>query len=138
MEYNLERFVVQQRIYFNIALQEIQNGRKQTHWMWFIFPQLRVLGSSNMAIFYGIENLEEAILYAQDDYLRGNLIEITRALLALDTCDALYVMGYPDNIKLRSCMTLFEKASPDIKEFSLVLEKFFMGERDSLTLQYIS
>ncbi len=136
-EYNLERFVSVQKGAFEIALREIQSGQKYSHWMWYIFPQLRALGQSSNAVYYGIADLEEAKAYMAHQYLRDNLIAMSQALLELDVCDPLIVMGYPDNLKLCSCMTLFEIAAPDVCEFGMVLEKFYAGKRDRRTIEVL-
>lgn len=102
--------------------------------MWFIFPQLRGLGKSAMANLYGLENIEEACLFLQDEELGQGLIEITNALLGLKTCDAYSIFGSPDDMKLRSSMTLFSFVSEKENIFKKILIKFFNGEDDPLTL----
>ncbi len=136
--YNLDRFIKAQQVTFEQALSEIKAGRKRSHWMWYICPQLKSLGYSDRAIYYGIADIDEAKAYMQDSYLRGNLIAVARALLALDTSDAGAVMGGIDALKLCSCMTLFEAAALDVPEFGLVLEKFYGGVRDQKTLQILN
>ncbi len=136
-EYNLERFVSVQKGAFELALREIRSGQKYGHWMWYIFPQLRALGQSGNSIYYGIADLEEAKAYMENQYLQANLIAMSRALLELDVCDPLIVMGYPDNLKLCSCMTLFELAAPDVCEFGMVLDKFYDGKRDDKTINLL-
>ncbi len=131
--YSLERFRTAQRVHFDSALSEIQAGEKESCWMWFIFPQLKALGQSDTAKYYGIADLAEAKAYMADPVLRSNLLTITRALLKLEASDPAEVMGVPDDEKLRSCMTLFELAAPDVPEFTLVLEKYFNGVRDEKT-----
>lgn len=137
-EYNLDRFITEQQADFNIALSEIQSGCKKSHWMWYIFPQLRSLGRSITAKYYGIIDLGEAKAYIQEPYLRKNLITITKALLALDSSNPELIMGYPDNLKLCSCMTLFEIAAPDVPEFGMVLDKFYSGMRDQATIDILN
>jgi uncharacterized protein (DUF1810 family) len=132
MDYNIERFYRVQELYYPFALREIQRGRKESHWMWYIFPQLKSLGKSHNAIFYGMENSEEAKLFYEDGYLGANLREICRALLECQSNNAFEVMGSPDNIKLRSSMTLFYLATGD-SLFADVLEKFYNGEQDPVT-----
>jgi len=118
------------------ALQEIKNGRKMSHWMWFIFPQLKWLGRSSTSMFYGINGLDEAREYLAHPILGERLREISQMLLQLDTNDAHAVFGSPDDMKLRSCMTLFDKISPnDI--FADVLDKYFDGQRDCRTLSIV-
>ena len=134
MEYNLERFRKAQSHEYETALQEIRNGRKVSHWIWYIFPQLKELGYSSTAKYYGLDGRGEAKAYIEDDVLRGRLIEMSEALLSIDSSDPLEVMGYPDNLKLRSCMTLFAVVSPETDVFSKVLDKFFSGEKDEKTV----
>lgn len=134
--YNIERFYDVHKAYFDIALREIQSGRKQSHWMWFIFPQLKSLGRSQNAIYFGVENAEEAKLFYEDEYLGANLREISKALLECESSDAFEVMGYPDNLKLCSSMTLFFLATGD-KLFADVIEKFYDGKRDEVTQNQI-
>ncbi|MCC8128124.1 MAG: DUF1810 domain-containing protein [Clostridiales bacterium] len=136
--YNLKRFITAQQSDFPRALSEIQAGKKRTHWMWYSFPQLRSLGRSATAEYYGIADLEEAKAYMADPYLRENLITITKALLSVDESRPRKVMGYPDDLKLCSCMTLFEIASPEVPEFGMVLEKFYGGERDEKTVEILN
>ncbi len=133
-KYNLERFLSAQKLMYASALDEIRSGEKQSHWIWFVFPQLKALGFSETAQFYGIEDLEEAKAYLAHPILRERLLEISQALLALEDSDPTRVMGYPDDLKLRSSMTLFEAADPAIPVFAQVLEKFYGGNRDDKTL----
>lgn len=135
--YNIERFYDVHKIYFEDALKEIQSGRKQTHWMWYIFPQLKTLGQSYKAIYFGMENAEEARIFYNDNYLGGNLQKICLALLECESSDALEVMGYPDNLKLCSSMTLFYLATGD-KLFSDVLQKFYDGKQDKATIKFLT
>ena len=136
-DFNLDRFKKAQSRDYATALTEIKNGRKESHWMWYIFPQLKGLGFSSMADFYGIDGLAEAKAYIADDLLRGRLVEISQALLSLPSSDAREVMGYPDDLKLKSCMTLFMEAAPELEVFGKVLEKFFGGEKDLKTLEMV-
>ena len=137
-DFNLDRFKKAQTRDYATALSEIKNGRKESHWMWYIFPQLKGLGFSSMAEFYGIDGLSEAKAYIADDLLRGRLVEISEELLSLPSSDVREVMGYPDDLKLKSCMTLFMEAAPEIDVFGKVLEKFFGGEKDLKTIDEIS
>lgn len=137
---DLQRFLSAQASVYPRALAEIQSGRKHSHWMWFVFPQLRGLGRSEMAHRYGLAGFAEAQAYLAHDVLGARLTEITTALLALDTRDAHAVFGSPDDLKLRSCMTLFEACgktwdgagAPEV--FTKVLDAFYAGERDGRTL----
>lgn len=134
----LERFITAQRTYYQTALQEIKAGKKKSHWMWFIFPQIEGLGYSETARYYAIKDLNEAKEYMKDDILRGNLIEISQALLDINSSDATAVMGRPDDVKLRSSMTLFALAQPECEVFRKVLDKFYGGEKDGKTIEILS
>lgn len=134
----LDKFVRAQQRDYTSALSEIRSGRKRSHWMWYIFPQIQGLGMSSTAQFYGIKDLEQAKDFLAHPYLGRNLIEISSALLALDGNDPTAVMGYPDDLKLRSCMTLFELADPSAEVFAAVLDKFYGGRRDEMTLRILN
>lgn len=138
MAYDLDRFKQAQAEDYETALEEIKRGRKESHWIWYIFPQLKELGFSSTAKYYGIDGLDEAKAYMADAELRNNLLEITDALLRQPETDIRRVMGYPDDLKLRSCMTLFEAAAPDQSVFGEVLDKFYGGERDDATLNLLA
>lgn len=141
--YDLERFIRAQdeSPYENYerALSEIRAGRKQSHWIWYIFPQLKGLGHSYKAQYYGLENLDEAKEYLAHPVLGKRLIEITEALLSLsENIPARVMNGQIDAMKLQSCMTLFDYASGEENSiFHKVLEKFFSGQRDENTIQKI-
>ena len=136
MEYNLQRFLTAQDFNYSTALEEIRNGEKRSHWIWFIFPQLAVLGQSGNAKYYGISGLDEAKAYLAHPVLAERLRVITNALLQHKGCDAVDIFGGLDAMKVRSCMTMFDAASPnDI--FRKVLDTFYDGIADKLTLQYI-
>lgn len=137
MTFNLERFKKAQERDYAQALAEIKNGRKESHWIWYIFPQLKGLGYSEISRFYGIEGMAEAKAYMQDELLKKRLVEISNALLSLECSDAGEVMGYPDDLKLKSCMTLFAETSPETDVFEKVLEKFFDGKKDKKTLELL-
>ena len=136
-DYTLKRFVdAQSGEVYERALQEIRNGRKTTHWMWFIFPQIKGLGRTPISQYYSIQSVEEAKAYLEDPVLSPRLREITKALLTLQTSDADEVFGFPDCMKLKSSMTLLDYISPnDI--FAKVLEKYYSGSRDNKTLSLI-
>ncbi len=140
-EYNLDRFIdAQENMYatYQVALKEIKAGRKVSHWIWYIFPQIKGLGKSYEANYYGIANLEEAKLYLEHEVLGKRLYEMTQALYELDNVDPDYVMGTRiDAMKLKSSMTLFEYASEDKKLFTNVLDKFFGGKRDYKTIRIL-
>lgn len=135
--YNLNRFIDQQKTYYDIALKEIKNGYKSSHWMWFIFPQLKGLGTSEMAEYYGLNGIKEAKEYYENKYLRSNLLEISKALLKVENKSINYILGYPDNLKLKSCMTLFELVDNDEQVFKDILEKYYLGERDEKTIELV-
>lgn len=132
-DYTLNRFLTAQERSYDAALAEIKAGRKRTHWMWYIFPQIAGLGMSSTAQYYSIQDILEAEEYMAHPVLGARLLEISRALLTLESSDATAVMGYPDDLKLRSCMTLFAQVSDD-PVFEAVLDKFFGGHPDSRTL----
>jgi uncharacterized protein (DUF1810 family) len=138
MKKELERFLTAQQTYYRVALDEIKSGQKRSHWMWFIFPQIEGLGRSETARYYAIKDLNEAKMYLENHTLGGNLIEISKALLDIESNDATEVMGWPDNLKLRSSMTLFALAKPECEVFQKVLDKFFQGERDQKTIEIVS
>ena len=133
----LDKFVTAQERDYSTALREIQNGRKRSHWIWYIFPQLQGLGFSQTAQYYGIRDLEQARDYMAHPVLGAHLVEISEALLALESSNPGAVMGYPDDLKLCSSMTLFELAAPDQPVFGKVLDKFYGGRRDPLTLRLL-
>ena len=135
--YNLQRFIDRQKEDFPTALREIQNGRKVSHWMWWIFPQLKELGYSYTSKEYGISGIEEARAYLQEPLLRQNMLTICHALLDLESNDAYTILGSPDNMKLRSSMTLFAEANPEEVVFADVLKKFYEGKKDGRTLHYL-
>lgn len=137
MDNDLERFLIPQQTYYRIALQEIKSGQKRSHWMWFIFPQIAGLGYSETARYYAIKDMGEAKAYMEDYTLSSNLIEISQALLDVDSDDATAVMGWPDNLKLKSSMTLFALAKPECEVFQKVLDKFFHGKRDQKTIEIL-
>ncbi|MDB5156098.1 MAG: calpastatin [Mucilaginibacter sp.] len=134
---DLQRFIDAQEADFTIALAEIKNGRKRSHWMWYIFPQLRGLGSSDNAMYYGIQNIDEAEEYINHPVLGQRLMEICLALLQLKSNNANEIFGSPDDLKLRSSMTLFASLPDAYPVFQSVLEKFFNGEPDDKTLRLI-
>ncbi len=136
-EFNLERFIKAQERDYETALEEIRRGRKRSHWIWYIFPQITGLGFSSMSQYYGIASIKEAKAYMENACLRDRLLEISEALLALESNDPGNVMGYPDDLKLCSSMTLFAEAAPEEKTFQAVLDKYFDGRKDQRTLQIL-
>lgn len=134
----LERFIKAQDHTYEVALNEIKAGRKRSHWIWFIFPQMKDLGFSHMSQFYGIENIDEAREYLANPVLGTRLVEISEALLNLQENDPAVVMGgSPDDMKLQSSMTLFAAVSDDNSVFHRVLDKFFDGKKDTKTLELL-
>ena len=137
-KYNLERSFPYHTNDYARALREIRAGRKESHWIWYIFPQLRGLGTSGRSVTFGIENADEAREYLAHPELGHDLKEITSALLEHEENDAVKVMGWEiDAMKLKSCMTLFAYISEEGSVFHKVLEKFFGGERDKETLKIL-
>lgn len=134
----LDRFIRAQEYNYSDALKEIKNGRKISHWMWYVFPQIKGLGKSDTAKWYAIKDLQEAKDYLNNEILSNRLEQICKALLDLDCNDAYKIFGSPDDMKLKSSMTLFEIAAPDNKIFKRVLDKYFNGERDQKTIEIIS
>lgn len=133
--YNLNRFIEAQNRDYDTALAEIRAGKKVSHWMWYIFPQLKGLGRSSTSEYYGLSGIKEAQAYLSDPILKARLIEITDAVIAHKDKSAEEIFGGIDAKKLRSCMTLFSIAAPDIPVFEAVLEQFFHGVPDRNTLR---
>jgi uncharacterized protein (DUF1810 family) len=133
---SLDRFLVAQEHSYDTALREIRAGHKRSHWMWYIFPQIAGLGMSYTAQLYSIKDIDEARSYISHPVLGPRLVEISEALLKTESSDATAVMGYPDDLKLRSCMTLFAQVS-DNPVFNAVLEKFYGGKADARTLSIL-
>ena len=135
--FDLERFVKAQQVAYEMALHEIENGKKRGHWIWYIFPQIKGLGHSFRSEFYGISCKEEAQAYLNHPMLNQRLREITQALLDCDNPSTEDIFGFPDVMKVKSCMTLFDIVSPnDI--FERVLHKYYNGERCTKTLRRLS
>ena len=135
--YDLERFITAQQCDYAIALAEIKAGRKCSHWMWYIFPQIKGLGRSTTAVYYSIINRGEAESYMANDLLREHLIEISQALLETESDNAKQLMGVPDDKKLKSSMTLFATVAAEYEVFQKVLDKFFDGKKDNRTLKIL-
>ena len=161
MKYNLQRYIDGYELDYEIALLDAQRlcaiaeeagkkynvtylpsdfkkkeGYKRSHWMWYLFPQLKGLGESSISNYYGLENIEEAKEFLNNDYLKERLLKLCRQLLYLDD-DIENIFGYPDNLKLKSSMTIFSLADPNEKIFKDVLNKFYYGELDDLTLNLL-
>tara|TARA_B110000263_G_scaffold50305_1_gene42055 strand:- start:12252 stop:12671 length:420 start_codon:yes stop_codon:yes gene_type:complete len=133
---DLKRFINAQENSYQIALKEIQNGEKLSHWMWFIFPQIDGLGMSSISKEYSIKNPQEAKDYLNHNILGKRLIEITSTLMKIEKKSARSIFGYPDDLKLKSSMTLFKIISLDNELFSDVLVKYFNGEVCEHTEKY--
>jgi len=133
-ETDLGRFLDAQTRDYPVALSEIMAGKKRGHWMWYIFPQLAGLGYSDMARYYGIKNMAEATAYLAHPLLRQRIMDICRALLNLHENNPTNVMGSPDDIKLRSSMTLFSMVPYTDPVFDEVLSKYFGGVKDEATI----
>lgn len=136
--HDLERFLDAQRDDYPRALAEVRNGRKRTHWMWYVFPQLAGLGHSPMAQHYAIRSLDEAKAYLAHPQLGPRLTECFEALLQAQGRSAHDIFGSPDDLKLRSCATLFSRAAPAGSVFEQVLDRYFGGERDERTLALLA
>ena len=134
---DLSRFTAAHKQSFQNALNEIHNGRKETHWMWYIFPQVQGLGRSETSRYYSISGLAEAKEFWDDPYLGGNLKEICSVLLQLGMRNPTEIFGRPDDMKLRSCMTLFSCVAEDNSVFDEVLNQYFDGKPDYRTLKIL-
>jgi len=135
---SLERFAKAQATTYADALAEVKNGKKRTHWMWFIFPQIQGLGNSEFARHYAIKDINEAEAYLNHPVLGKRLIEISGALLKLNSNDAYAIFGSPDDMKLHSSMTLFSLTQSTHPVFKQVLQEFYNGVQDPKTLQIIA
>ncbi|MEO5572609.1 MAG: DUF1810 domain-containing protein [Bacteroidia bacterium] len=138
MENNLNKFIEAQEKDYEVALKEIKNGKKQSHWMWYIFPQIAGLGVSSTSKYYAIKNMEEAKDYFNHPILGARLIEISNEFLKLDNNNAEVIFGSPDDKKLKSSMTLFSQIEDTNPVFKLVLDKFFNGNSDKKTIQILN
>lgn len=134
---NLERFISAQQDSYAHALREVTAGKKFSHWMWYVFPQLRGLGMSSTAHHYGITGLDEAKAYLEHEILGPRLREICEAALSVKGKTALDIFGRPDDMKLRSCATLFAQISEDGSVFHKILDMYFNGTPDERTLQLL-
>jgi uncharacterized protein (DUF1810 family) len=137
--FNLQRFLdAQAPPVYDRVCGELRNGEKQTHWMWFIFPQIAGLGSSSTARFYAMSSLAEAVAFLRHPLLGARLRECTELVLQVSGKTAFEVFGSPDDVKFRSCMTLFDKVTPNDGLFERALTKYFKGERDPRTIELLS
>ena len=137
-QFDLQRFIeAQDRVYDNV-LAELRNGAKRSHWIWFVFPQLRGLGRSDTAQHYGISSLDEARAYLAHPVLGSRLRECTGLVAAIGGRSVDEIFGWPDNLKVRSSMTLFAHATDDNAGFREVLDKFYDGEEDPTTVELLN
>jgi len=136
--FDLQRFVDAQREVYGQVLAELRLGRKQSHWMWYIFPQVKGLGSSPMAQRYAISSLDEAKAYVDHPVLGGRLLECTQLVTAASARTIEDVLGYPDNLKFHSSMTLFAHAANRHEVFANALRRYFRSEYDQLTVARLS
>lgn len=137
MQNTLKKYLDAQERDYETALAEVIQGRKRSHWMWYIFPQLLGLGASDISKYYALRNLEEAEAYLQHPVLGKKLIRISEELQKLKSDDAGKIFGSPDDLKLRSSMTLFAMVPNANPVFEAVLQKFFLGVKDIKTLQLL-
>lgn len=135
---DLQRFVEAQEPVYSKVLHELQDGRKTSHWIWFIFPQLYGLAHSDIADFYAISGRNEAVAYLQHPVLGPRLEECVSALLQHKDKSALQILGHPDDLKLRSCLTLFASVAPDHRLFQAGLDQFYAGEPDARSLELLA
>ena len=135
---DLKRFTDAQERDYEVAFTEIKNGRKRSHWMWYIFPQVKGLGFSSTSQLYGITGIKEAGEYLRHPVLGERLVAICRALLESETSNAIQILGSPDDIKLKSCMTLFASLPETDPVFQQVLDKFFQGRGDQHTITILN
>lgn len=136
--FDLNRFVQAQEDVYARAIAEVRKGRKRTHWMWYIFPQFDGLGSSSTAVHYAIKSVAEAEAYLNHPVLGSRLRECCEAAIGVEGRSASEVFGYPDDMKLKSCATLFASISPHGSVFHRLLDKYYHGEHDGKTLCLVS
>jgi len=136
-QYNLNRFVIAQNQSFEIALKEIEQGEKRSHWMWYVFPQFKGLGRSVTSQKYAIKSISETKAYYHNEILGKRLIKITEILLNINDKSAFEIFGRPDNFKLKSCMSLFVLVIEENEVFQKVLDKYFDGKIDKRTEQLL-
>ena len=133
----LSRFIEAQDKVYDRVLAELKSGRKRTHWMWFVFPQIEGLGHSSTTRYYSIKSREEARQYLDHPLLGKRLRECCESILALESLSVSRIFGYPDDLKLKSSMTLFARVAEPQSVFSRVLEKYFQGARDERTIELL-
>lgn len=133
-----EHFLAAQASVYDNVLAELQAGEKQTHWMWFIFPQLEGLGHSYMAQRFALHSLDEARRYAQHPQLGRRLRQCAKLVVQTEGRNVSEIFGYPDDLKFHSCMTLFALAVPDEPLFPQALDKYFQGQKDARTVEFLN
>ncbi|HUS02544.1 MAG TPA: DUF1810 domain-containing protein [Chitinophagaceae bacterium] len=138
MNITLNRFIEAQQSIYPRVLKELRNAKKTTHWMWFIFPQIEGLGHSSTAKYYSIKSIEEGKEYIAHPILGKRLLECSNIILNIDGKSASAIFGYPDDLKLRSSMTLFNYIVPQLKVFAEVLKKYFGGDQDERTIELLN
>ena len=136
-DFNLNRFVTAQEKLYATVIAELKNGNKQTHWMWFIFPQIDGLGTSTYAKLYAIKSIDEAKAYFNHPLLGARLLECSKILLTIKNKSANDILGFPDYVKLQSCITLFSLVFPLEKTFTEVLAKYYQNEKDIRTVEIL-
>ena len=136
-QYNLDRFVLAQNVDYKAALAELRSGQKQSHWIWYIFPQLRSLGRSTKAQHYGLVTRAEAAAYWEHPTLGPRLRECIQTILQIRDKSATAILGEIDAIKFRSCLTLFYEVAPTDQDIRAALTQFYDGEPDPITLYYL-
>ncbi len=137
-QFDLQRFADAQDRVYDAVVGELRSGQKRSHWIWFVFPQLRGLGHSPTAQHYGIASLDEARAYLMHEVLGPRLRECARLVADIEGRSANDIFGWPDNLKVRSSMTLFARATDNDAEFRAVLDKFYNGEEDAATVELLS
>ena len=136
--FDLRRFVDAQDLVYDTVVAELRNGEKRSHWIWFVFPQLRGLGRSPTAKRFGISSLDEARAYLRHEVLGPRLRECAQLVAGIDGRSIDAIFGWPDNLKVRSSMTLFMRATEDNADFRAVLDKFYDGVEDAATLEELN
>jgi uncharacterized protein (DUF1810 family) len=135
--FDLDRFVAAQAPVYDQVLAELRRGRKTSHWMWFVFPQVAGLGRSDIARHYAIGSMAEARAYLEHPLLGGRLLECAGLVLAVEGASADAIFGHIDALKLRSCMTLFDRVAPDEPVFRNVIDRYFLGAPDETTMRLL-
>lgn len=135
--FDLDRFISEQEGVYDRVLDELSCGQKRTHWMWYVFPQIDGLGTSATARHYAIKNIEEAKAYLQHSVLGPRLLECAESVLAIEGRSASDIFGFPDDLKLKSSMTLFACVAGSDSVFARIIDKYYGGEQDASTLQLL-